>query len=919
MPSFSRIAHLIILSLSISFSGWAATLRGKIMDAKTGEPLPGAIVTIKGTQFNAIAGLDGNYSLKNVPAGTHQISAHFISYAISEKTIVIDSDIVVVNFSMEENQTELSEVVVVGVLDRESEQSVRRAEQKADNVINIMSANAIQLLPDLTVGNLMQRVSGVSIERNGSGDGHYAIIRGMDKRYNYTLVNGIKIPSPDNKNRYVPLDIFPADLLERLEVIKVPTPSMEGDAVGGAMNMVMKSPPPSLKIAATMAGGFSNMFASRPFAGFNTSSISTKSPEELYGPKYPAKPSDFSINQLEYTNKYLPINSLMSFSIGNTVLNKKLGFIVAASYQNIYRGTNSIFYKPSEPQPLPQPNTFRADEIQFREFSTHQKRLGIHAKVDYYFNQKNKLSLYNLFVRLDEAQHRHYHNPFPNLVLDSGMITSDIHDRSRFTTQRIYNSTLRGDHALSNSLKLDWTFAYSTATSNTPGWSDMNVRYRYDSGKLNSVTLLPVSQQWTHNKDVDYTGYVNLTHSLKDNLEIAAGGMARFKARENIRAYYELNTVVSGSSSNNYEPYTSIDKAVFNFFPNSTYISSSEDPNNYKAKEIISGIYIQGKYIIANRLQLLGGVRNEFTHQEYQSHLSILLPGRDGEANYSELLPSLNIKYALNEKQNLRLAYYKAISRPNYFEYVPVIIPGDNWDEEGNYKIKHSTADNYDFRYELFSNGNDQVLAGAFFKNIYNPIEFGLDPKGVSSYSVKPYNYGTATNYGLELVLAKYIKNFGISVNYTYTNSSITTGKLLVISNGTKPIVSQTRPLQGQSKHIGNVSLIYKNTKLGLDAQLSMVYTGRRINFVSPFKDLDYWQRDFVQLDFSAEKRVFKKFQWFVKITNLLDAALISEVINPNVYGTGPDGPAQDRSDRIVVQRDAFHQTFLTGLRYKFQ
>src|SRR5258706_16390728 len=100
----------------------------------------------------------------------------------------------------------------------------------------------------------------------------------MVNRYNYTQVNGVKIPSPDNKNRYVPLDIFPADLLERLEVIKVPTPSMEGDAIGGAMNMVMKSPPPSLRISATMAGGFSDMFASRPFSGFGTSSIPTKSP-----------------------------------------------------------------------------------------------------------------------------------------------------------------------------------------------------------------------------------------------------------------------------------------------------------------------------------------------------------------------------------------------------------------------------------------------------------------------------------------------------------------------------------------------------------------------------------------------------------------------------------------------------------------
>jgi outer membrane cobalamin receptor len=57
--------------------------------------------------------------------------------------------------------------------------------------MNIVSGKAIEVSPDLTVANVMQRVSGVSIERNSNGDGQYAILRGMDKRYNYTLVNGV--------------------------------------------------------------------------------------------------------------------------------------------------------------------------------------------------------------------------------------------------------------------------------------------------------------------------------------------------------------------------------------------------------------------------------------------------------------------------------------------------------------------------------------------------------------------------------------------------------------------------------------------------------------------------------------------------------------------------------------------------------
>jgi len=115
------------------------------------------------------------------------------------------------------------------------------------------------LLPDITAAGALQRISGVTMQRtSNSGEAQYAIIRGMDKRYNYTLVNGIKIPSPDNKNRYVPMDIFPSELLARIEVIKALTPDMEGDAIGGAMNLVLKDAPEKLLVKATVSMGIIN-------------------------------------------------------------------------------------------------------------------------------------------------------------------------------------------------------------------------------------------------------------------------------------------------------------------------------------------------------------------------------------------------------------------------------------------------------------------------------------------------------------------------------------------------------------------------------------------------------------------------------------------------------------------------------------
>ena len=106
-----------------------------------------------------------------------------------------------------------------------------------------MSAKAIELSPDITVANVIQRMSGVTVERNSSGEGQYAILRGMDKRYNYTLVNGVKIPSPDNKNRFVPLDIFPSRDAGPSGGDQILDGEYGGDGIGGAVNLIMKDAP----------------------------------------------------------------------------------------------------------------------------------------------------------------------------------------------------------------------------------------------------------------------------------------------------------------------------------------------------------------------------------------------------------------------------------------------------------------------------------------------------------------------------------------------------------------------------------------------------------------------------------------------------------------------------------------------------
>jgi len=324
----------------------AAELSGKVIDRTTNQPIIGATIYLSKTLYG-YSGFDGSYTIKNIPQGTYKLKCTYTGYTNQQKTIVVKTSNVTLNFALKEEQISLSEVVISVKQDKEGAKYALNREKQANNILNAISAKTIQLLPDLTTAGVLQRMSGVSLERTSTGDARYAIIRGMDQRYNYTLVNGIKIPSPDNKYRYVPMDMFPADLLERLEVIKALTPAMEGDAIGGAMDLIMKNAPDRLTITANVATGFSQYISDNGYENFDKKVINSQSPADINGPNYIATANDFTYKNFDYTKKALPLNTNLGFSIGNRFLkDKKLGVVVATSYQNEYKGSNNTWFKP---------------------------------------------------------------------------------------------------------------------------------------------------------------------------------------------------------------------------------------------------------------------------------------------------------------------------------------------------------------------------------------------------------------------------------------------------------------------------------------------------------------------------------------------------------------------------------------------
>ena len=202
-----------MMMVLLANAAWAQSatkvIKGVVTDAASGEALIGAIVRVKNqTKQATTTGLDGTFAIKTQVAQPI-VCCTYLGYRPVE---VAYADTVLA-IRMEETNRSLSEVVIKSNFNGSTDAKAMEIERFSANVVNVLGSRAMELAPDVTVGNIVQKISGVTVERNSSGEGQYAILRGMDKRYNYTLVNGIKIPSPDNKNRFVPLDLFPLSLI----------------------------------------------------------------------------------------------------------------------------------------------------------------------------------------------------------------------------------------------------------------------------------------------------------------------------------------------------------------------------------------------------------------------------------------------------------------------------------------------------------------------------------------------------------------------------------------------------------------------------------------------------------------------------------------------------------------------------------
>ena len=939
-----RILISAALIVATASAVQAHTLDGLVKDDKTGEPLIGTVIRVKELpNVSTTTGLDGTFSIHELPEkGKFTLIVSYVAYKTKEIVVDVAKDyskgskdgkegqLLIV---LDEDTKQLGEVVVTGHKEYHSDRSAIDLEKTAGNVLNVMSQQSIQLSPDVNVASVLQRVSGVTMERDASGEASYAILRGMDKRYNYTLVNGVKIPSPDDKNRYIPLNIFPSDLMDRLVVSKSLTADMEGDAAGGVVDMVMKDAPSRFQLQANAAIGASDYFwkDGRDYLTSNRSDYTHKAPYEAYGKDYKAGMGDFKNGPTQIKSHSNPApNFIGGLSIGNRFWKDRLGVILAGSIQNTFRGTertyNSVKMASGE-------QAMYISSLHHRYYSIHDLTAGVHAKIDLTLGSHlmpgaHKIEWYNMYVSSNSKGIR-YDNSISTEYIGADTYTQDDETRSTSLTQSIFATNLKGTHHLTKDFVVDWSGIFSQAKEEDPDRTYITLTNTVESDIDGSIwdtnkkiqKTLPKSaeRRYQHNKDTDWAGYVNLSYDthFSDDVDALWKAGAQYRRKERSNRYYSYifnpANISQQLDGNGLDQFSAID-----WICKTPYSQASQ--LNYDSKEHIGGAYAMVTF--RSKIgELNAGFRAEHTNQIYTMLQHFRNMGQVGEQSYWDYLPSASIKWTPTKKMNVRLSYYRSINRPGFYEIVPYQIMGEEYQEKGNPNLKRARIDNLDLRWEWFPSATEQVLAGVFYKYLKDPIEQvfvtsdGKIGAGTDAYYM-PDNLGNAKNMGFEIDIIKYIRHFGLKANYTYTHSRITTSKREYQEGSAeyKTGVTQTRPLVNQAPHTANLSLLYKDTNHGWNAQLAASYTGTKLALVSPFKDADQWDKAMFGLDLSAEKQFKNGFSVFLKANNLLDAKRERYLKTVNKSNLEYEG---QKSDKTIVGTYQYGRTFLLGVRYK--
>lgn len=809
----------------------------------------------------------------------------------------------------------LEEVVVIGQAAAQAKALKLQKEAKALKAM--LTADDIGQLPDQNVAEALQRVSGVSLQRD-QGEGRFISIRGIDPGLNQVTVNGLAIPSPESDTRGVALDVIPSELVQQLVISKSVTPDMDASAVGGAVEVKSLS----------AFDAPEQSFSIRAHNGFNELT-------EENSPKLGARFTDV-------------------FSMGDF---GDLGVATAVSFQQRNFGTHNVEstwadldtsiegVEGIEEVTLP-------EEIEQRHYQIRRERLGVALNLDLQTSDEHAYYWRTLWSKFSDDEYR-LRNQFEfeeseeedgeievGSVIEnaqSAPFSARIRDgkvkrtaKDRFEEQTIFSSAFGGEHQF-DGVKLTYRLGYSKSQEVEPGRTDIDFKAKgIDYGYLNSDRAIQIAASDEamdlSNYELDEVEYqdnrteddmlsvrFDLTHQLSlSNMDAEFQWGAKFTQREKfnntrVRVFdgFGEEEITANTFATNTIDYSlgdfgsGLSRSQINQFIDNNLASFEEDSDktledtfgdSYNTQEDVTAAYAMFT-TEWKALTAVMGIRFEKT--EYANQAYSIGENEDGDLtatpislsnDYQDFFPSVNLRYAFTDTLQSRFSYTETLARPKFSDASARRVEDDDELELGNPLLKPYESNNVDWSIEYYPSEYSVLSAGLFYKDIGNFIdeaEVQDTPEWIDEGydEVKqPVNGGEAELTGLELAWShRWDSGFLASANSTWVDAS--------------------RDLPRQADRVANLMIGYENDALSL--RLSTANKTR--TYIEPEGDDNRYQDTYTQMDFSGKYAFSESLQAYVNVSNLTDEAVY-------IYQGSPS---------FNAQYDEFGRTFEIGVTYR--
>src|ERR1700681_1266781 len=241
------------------------TVTGVAKDSST-STLQGALVQLDPGGKRTVTDSQGQFRITDVVPGDYTLTVSYVGFAPFTQNIKVASA-QTVNVEAEVRVASVSDQVLVTAGRAQGEAEAINIERTADNIVQVLPAKVITSLPNTNIADAVGRLPSVTLERD-EGEGKYVQIRGTEPRLSNVTINGVHVPSPEAGVRNIKLDAVPSDLVDRIEVSKTLLPNQDGDAIGGSVNLVTKTPGEKPTIDFGVQGGYTPIQGGRSLYGF---------------------------------------------------------------------------------------------------------------------------------------------------------------------------------------------------------------------------------------------------------------------------------------------------------------------------------------------------------------------------------------------------------------------------------------------------------------------------------------------------------------------------------------------------------------------------------------------------------------------------------------------------------------------------